>query len=186
MYYYCRSVSPATKEDTNLQLYSLQKAAKNWNDLADSIEKQGVDDVYQIKERLVFILSCFGLSLVQLLGQNSPYPDKNMVDAPGKLLSNIIRGKVDQNTSRCLNKKFAEFLQYYDSLRHFGLNKHSTIDQLTVEKLDQFRRMTIKIWDVVIAIFKEDKNNDIQICSVVEAEDIFFKDLTTTLKSDGA
>jgi len=179
MIYYCLRGSPATEVDTNLQLYSLQKAADNWNDLIDAIEKQGNDDIYQLKERLVFILSCFGLSLVQLLGQNFPSPD----DDPLTLLGNIlVKNKVDRNTRNYLNSMFKEFLPYYDALRHFGMNKdeqnYSTINQLTVQKLDQFRRMTIKIWDVVIAIFKKDDKNNIETSSV--ARDIIFKDLTRT------
>lgn len=169
IYYYCRCSSPATPEDTNLQLYSLRKSADNWNNLVDSIEKQGVADVAELKEKLAFILNSLGLSLGQLLGQNFSSSDEKRVDDLKILFKNFLdRTNVDKNVRSHLTSVFNKFLPYYDSLRHFGLIKHSIIDQLTVEKLDQFRRMTINIWDVVITFAKENDKNYIGISSVTE------------------
>ena len=129
----------------------------------------------------MFILSCLGLSLTQLIGQNVPSPDKNRMDHPGNLLGNILaRSHVDQKTRRYLNRTFQDFLRYYGSLRHFGKNRNEqnyrTIDQLTIQELDRFRRMTIEIWDVVLAMFKDDDENDLyEIRSVAEV--VLFKDL---------
>lgn len=183
MSYYCRRLSPASEVDTNLQLYSLQQAAEAWNDLLNSIAwREGVDRVDHLKERLVFILSCLGLSLTQLLGQNVPSPDKNKMGPPGNLLGNILAcSHVDQKTRHYLNGTFQDFLRYYGSLRHFGKNRNEqhyrTIDKLTIQELDRFRRMTIEIWDVVIAIFKDDDENDLyEIRSVAEV--VLFKDLS--------
>ncbi len=44
-------------DETNLQVYSLHQAAKNWNELIDEIEQVGIDNVSDLKEKLVFILS---------------------------------------------------------------------------------------------------------------------------------
>jgi hypothetical protein len=183
MIYYCRLGSPATEVDTNLQLYSLQKAAENWNDLVKSIEMQGLDHVYQLKERLVFILSCFGLSLGQLLGQNFPSPDKKWMDQPGSLLGNTLtRSHIDQQKRRYLNRTFHDFLQYYDSLRHFGKNmnekNYRTIDKLTIQEIDRFRRMTIEIWDIVIAM------NDIEEIRSI-ADIVLFNDLAEQSHFEG-
>jgi hypothetical protein len=181
--YYCYIDSPATEIDTNLQLYSLQQAAKHWNDLIDSVEKQGFNNIHRLREKLAFILSCFGLSLIQLLGQNAPSLDKERMDSPMKLLENILgRNNVDQETKKKLANTFSEFLEYYNSLRHFGLNKdeknYITIDQLTIEKLDSFRHMTINIWDIIISMFKKDKENKIALSSITD--DIIFNDLKST------
>lgn len=182
MPYYCHRLSPASEVDTNLQLYSLQQAAKSWNDLANTIAWQkGLDRVDHLKERLVFIMSCFGLSLTQLLGQNVPSHDKDKMDKPGKLLGHILAcSHVDRKTRHNFNGTFQDFLRYYGALRHFGENSNEQnyriIDQLTIQELDRFRRMTIEIWDVVIAIFKDDDNNKLDEISSI-AEVVIFEDL---------
>ena len=81
MSYYCRIDSAG--EETNLQLYSLKQAEKCWNGLVDDIKDVGENNVPDLKEKLVFILNCFGLSLCQLLGQNWPTPTKTEMDSPG-------------------------------------------------------------------------------------------------------
>jgi hypothetical protein len=174
MPYYCYLDSSSRVDSTNLQLYSLQQAANSWNDLIEAIEKSGVDEVDYLKERLAFILSCFGLSLSQLLGQNSPSPNKDKMEEPSVLLGSLLANShVDRTTQRRLNSAFRDFLSYYGAVRHFGKNKYEqnyrTIDQLTVQELDRFRRMTIEIWDIVIAIYKQDNNNDLdEIRSISE------------------
>lgn len=169
IYYYCRCSSPATPEDTNLQLYSLRKSADEWNNLVDSIEKHGIADIDELKEKLVFILNCLGLSLGQLLGQNFSSSDKKRVDDLKILLKNFLdKTNVDKNVINHLTTVFDDFLMYYDSLRHFGLVKHPTIDKLNIAQLDQFLSMTINIWDMVIKFAKEDDENEIGINSVTE------------------
>lgn len=165
MRYYCRRDSAGSPLNTNLQLYSLKKAQKDWNDLVKLSAAQGLNGVQDLTERLAFIVNCLGLSLLQLLGQNSPSPDKDKMDQPGNLLSNILAdSRVDQATRHYLNRKFHEFLPYYDSVRHFGRNKddkhYQNIDRLTPQELDGFCRMTLKIWDTVIDIERaHDQNN---------------------------
>lgn len=167
---------------TNLQLYSLQKAADDWNKLVDLIADHGIDPFDHPTERLVFILSCLGLSLSQLLGQNCPSPDKDKMDPLGVLLSNILKqAGIDRTSQHRLNSIFAEFLSYYGAVRHFGKNKnrqnYCRVDELTPRILDRFRRMTIEIWDIVIAMYREDPKNDIDddfrsILDVVKFKDL--------------
>jgi hypothetical protein len=138
--YYCRRESEGSALSTNLQLYSLREAAKGWNDLVETITLRGLGGVDELKERLVFILVCLGLSLSQLLGQNSPFPDRDRMDQPGALLSNILaRSHVDRTTRRRLYSTFQDFLSYYDSVRHFGRDRdeknYRTIDRLTIEEM---------------------------------------------------
>ena len=180
--YYCHSSSPSTEFDTNLQLYSLRKAADEWNNLVKLIDV--LDRGHQL-ERFTFILNCLGLSLLQLMGQNSPSPDKNKIGGPEKLLNTLLAKKdIDRNTRHYLKNEFKDFLKCYNSLRHFGLNKeeknYRTIDLLTMEKIDQFCLMTIKIWDIVIKKFKEKDRNRIEISSVAEV--VRFADYNRLLK----
>jgi len=119
------------------------------------------------KERMVFILSCLGLSLSQLLGQNCPSPDKEWIDAPGDLLCRILGASdIEQTKHTRLTQRFQEFLEYYDAVRHFGLNrdgtKHAKVDSLTFEKMSNFKDLAIEIWDTMIVIFKADPNNDLE------------------------
>lgn len=178
MRYYCHLDSPPSVDKTNLQLYSLQQAAGSWNELIDTLSDPTIE---HNTERLAFILSCLGLSLSQLLGQNCPFPEKQKIDQPGVLLGALLkRASIDRTKRRHLNTTFKSFLTYYGAVRHFGKVESEANfrkdDQLTLEKLDQFRQMTIDIWDVVIAIFRKDKENELDefrsISEVVEFDKI--------------
>jgi hypothetical protein len=146
----------------------LQQAARCWNELIDDmIAYSAIDTVPEYRERLAFILSCFGLSLSQLLGQNCPSPAKERMDKPGNLLSVVLnRASVDKTKKQRLNRTFHDLLSYYGAVRHFGTNKgaenYRKLDRLTVEQLDRFRRMAVEIWDLVIAMYRNNKENDIE------------------------
>ena len=90
MWLYCYLDSSGNIERTNLQLYSLKKAAESWNDLARVSSYPDKSEIEDFKERLVFIVNCFGLSLSQLLGQNWPSENQERIDNPDVLLSNIL------------------------------------------------------------------------------------------------
>jgi hypothetical protein len=180
MPYYCRIYSAGSMPDTNLQLYSLQEAAKGWNELVKEVTTRGNAGVDNLTGKAAFVLSCLGLSLSQLLGQNSPSSDNDKIDEPNDLLNSIlVRGDVDRSTRRRLNREFQEFLPYYDTVRHFGKNrdekKYRTIEKLTMQELDRFRRMTIEIWDVIIGIYQKDNQDDFKgfrsICEFVWFDD---------------
>jgi hypothetical protein len=166
MHYFCHLDSSGDLEHTNLQLFSLKEAADAWNELIDAISDRDREGVDHLHERLSFIVSCFGLSLSQLIGQNCPSPDKEKMDQPGDLLSNLLnRTSADRTTRRLLNSTFRDFLKYYGTIRHFGRNKndknYKMVEKLTISELDRFRKMTIQIWDLVIGIYRQDKENDI-------------------------
>jgi hypothetical protein len=135
-YYFLDSGGPYT----NLQLFSLQRAADDWNKLADMIAKDEFEVDYP-KERLVFILSSLGLSLSQLLGQNCPSPEKEKMDQPDVLFRKLLkRASIDRTKRQRLEKAFGQFLIFYAAVRHFGGNKdnrhYRTIDALTLSKLE--------------------------------------------------
>ncbi|MDI6722045.1 MAG: hypothetical protein QMD97_00685 [Candidatus Aenigmarchaeota archaeon] len=181
MRYYCHCSSPTTIEDTNLQLYSLEQAARNWNELAALIkENDEVNSIPHCRERIFFILCCFSLSLIQLLGQNSPYKRKR-VDDPIPLLHAVLNDcNVERDIKKRLGKTFDSFIEYYDAVRHFGESigekKYQIVDKLTLRELDKFRIMTIEIWDIIIAKYKKDEKNDLnEIRSVTDLVD--FEDM---------
>ena len=166
MTYYCYLDSEFKIESTNLQLYSLRKAANEWNDLINLFNENEAEGVDNLKERLAFIINCFGLSLSQLMGQNSPSPDKEKMDQPGDLFSNLLnRTGADRMTKKRLNIAFRDFLTYYSAIRHFGKVKndknYKSLDKLTVAKLDGFRKMTIEMWDLIIEVHRKNKINKI-------------------------
>ena len=178
---YCIAGSPSIEfqceNDINLQLYSLQKAAENWNELIYSIKQRTQSgDVNLRKEKLVFVLNCLGISLSQLLGQNSPSPDNVRIDDPRKALRKILsENKIDGEKRDLILDQFAEFVKYYDTGRHFGLNKdrqkYRIIDQLTLEKLDHFRCTAITICDIINKLFENGKNKSV-------SELVYFADLS--------
>ncbi len=162
MTYYCHLDSANNIENTNLQLFSLRKAASEWNDLTYLVKERGIKKVDDLKERLVFITNCFGLSLSQLIGQNSPSINKNRMESPGKLFPNLLKeADLDNITKEKVQSDFNDFLKYYDAIRHFGKVKHKSIDELNFAKLKYFKNMTIEIWDIIISIFRKDHKNKI-------------------------
>ncbi len=177
MRYYCHLDSSLNFEDTNLQLYSLKKAADEWNELINKINEVGIENVDFLKERLTFITSCLGLSLSQLIGQNSTSLNKDWTEPPSKLFPILIKGiDVKDVTKAKLEKVFANFLIYYNAIRHFGESKYKSVDELTLSKLDCFRSMTIEIWDLVISTYRLKKENEIDEFSSI-SEVVYFEDI---------
>ena len=183
MHYYCHCFSPTTFHDTNLQLYSLKQAAENWNALVEEIKKhEDINDIPHYRERHVFILNCFGLSLMQLLGQNSPYKRKK-VDKAKPLFHAVLKDcHVEEDVRKRLGKTFDNFIMFYNAIRHFGEsigNQHyEIVDKLTLQELDEFRILTVKIWDIIIAKYKKDDRNELnEIRSVTDLVD--FDDMSS-------
>jgi len=171
--YHAFLYSPSGIGNTNLQLYSLQKAAEGWNELVERIKNSGRNNVDHYQERLSFIVCTLGLSLFQLIGQNHPMPDQEKMGKPHEMLSKLLnQTNADRTTCRRLKNGFKKFLKYYDAIRHFGRNKddenYRTVDCLTIEKLNSFREMTIEIWDFVIDMYRQCQSFSIEISSVSE------------------
>ena len=171
VYYYLESYGV----ETNLQLYSLKQAAAYWNDLLNQIDSTGEESVIDLKERIVFVLSALGLSLTQLLGQNWSVPDKDKIDNPGELLGLILKcSHLDRAKKNRLKKGFADLLNYYGVVRHFGRNKdlknYQYIDDLSVEKLKSFIELTLDIWDAVINIQRGKDGNELDQWDIVRSK----------------
>jgi hypothetical protein len=157
--------------DTNLQLYAIRQAAREWKNLCALRRRHGKNQVPEEKERLVFVLVCLGLSLSQLLGQQSSA--KNL-PPPKKLLDEVLSGSSVNETERCqLRDKFADLVTYYDASRHFGKSKHSIIDRLTFDKVDKFVDTTLEVWNLVITRYRSDRRHNIdEYFSIAEEVDL--------------
>jgi hypothetical protein len=167
--YYCRLESPPDAVSTNLQLFSLNQAAKYWDDLIVLDANAGIQNVEDGSERIAFTLTCLGLSLSQLLGQNSPSPETDKIKSPAQLLGVLLRkALIDPTRRKLLNSTFIDFLSYYDAARHIGKTKdekqYRRLDELTLSELDRFRQMTLEIWDVILAM----PGNEIDFKSISE------------------
>jgi len=163
MKYFCHLDSTFSISATNLQLYSLKKASEEWNDLVHYINENGSENLECYAERLVFITNCFGLSISQIIGQNYSSAENERIESPSNLFQVFLNdSKLDVSEKEKLNNLFSDFLIYYDALRHFGKAKYNTIDSLTLNKLDSFRKMTMRIWDIVISNFRQNEANEIE------------------------
>ncbi len=164
-------------EHTNLQLYSLKQAAKSWNELIIEIDGTDETEIEDITERLVFIVNCLGLSLSQLLGQNWPSENQKKMDDPGDLLSNILNAShIPRDEKKRLNRGFREISRVYGAIRHFGRVKdnenYRLIEGLNLSTVDRFRKISIDLWDAVIAVYRSYDLNEIEdfrsIADIVE------------------
>ncbi|HET6159749.1 MAG TPA: hypothetical protein VFE34_15490 [Dongiaceae bacterium] len=165
MAYYCLRGSSGV-DTTNLQLFSLERAAADWNELTEVLADYGEESVSELQERLTFVVSSLGLSISQLLGQNTPSPNKEKIDQPRELLDMILKQPpIDRTERRRLTSAFGEFIDYYDAVRHFGRSKddqkHRILDQLSYDKVKRFCQMTIDIWDAVLLIYRQDPDSDL-------------------------
>lgn len=161
--------------ETNLQLYSLKQAAQYWNALVTEIDASGEESIPDLTERTVFILSCLGLSLAQLLGQNWPLPDEERNDTPAELLGLVLKcSHLDRTEIKRLNKGFADLLDSYGAIRHFGENKglanYQAVDDLSVGRLRGFVKLTLDIWDTVIQIQAGNDVNDLEEWTSIRAK----------------
>lgn len=144
---------------TNLQLFSLKKAYDEWLSLSSDYEKYG-EKTERLKEKLVFILSCLGISLSQLLGQNAVIIKKK-IDCPRELLAAFLdESRYDYNKKKLLKGKFNKLIEYYDTCRHFGRVKGNTkwkkVDSLSFKRIEDFMQTTLEIWNAVISHHRAD------------------------------
>lgn len=164
---FCYLDSSGDIEHSNLQLYSLKQASRCWNELVSDLSVYSDTAIKDLKERLVFILNCFGLSLSQLLGQNWPSENQEKMDGISSLLSNILKSSyIKKEDKTRLNRGIREIRRVYGAIRHFGKvqdNKnYGIVDGLDLKDLERYRKITIDIWDTVIAIQRSLDLNEIE------------------------
>jgi hypothetical protein len=181
MRYFCHLDSAGNIEDTNLQLFSLIKAAEEWNEIISIMQKDEITGINNLIERLSFIVTCFGLSLSQLMGQNCSSPNDQELNQPDILLSNLLNSATtDRIKKNRLKSMFRDFLVYYGAIRHFGKtkdnNKYLTLEKLTLSEVNRFKKMTIEIWDLIIDMHRKDKEHDLEEIPSI-GEIVHFKEL---------
>lgn len=187
---FCYLDSSGDIDHTNLQLYSLRQAARCWNELAEELSAYGEEGVEQIKERLVFIVNCLGLSLSQLLGQNWSSKDQKKMDEPGNLLSNILNSSHVKKVDKArLNKGFQDIFRVYGAIRHFGEVKddenYRIVHELNLSVLKRYKRITVDLWDIVIAIQRSHDLNEIEDFGSI-ADQVVFEELPEKIAGEEA
>ena len=155
--------------DTNLQLYSLKQAKLHWTALQSDLA--GGTGVEHFHERCVFVICTIGLSVSQLLGQNNPAPDER-VPSPKRIFDSLVdRHALDPG----LKPKFQEFIDTYDHCRHFGLtndgSRHWQVSQVTLEKTRDLYEFGLSVWDIVIAVFRQDPQNQLDDLDLTVVQD---------------
>ena len=148
-------------EDTNLQLYSFRQAKKYWRGLEKDYAEYG-EFTENFKERIVFILANLGLSISQLLGQNIPTPGEK-VPYPITIFNEFIdHHGLDIN----LKEEFAQFNYFYNGCRHFGKTTggegYQKIDQMTYQVAKDCYEFGIKVWRIVINVYRQEKGTDLE------------------------
>lgn len=142
--YYCYRESWGSK--TNLQLWSLLKAWEQYRELQTLHDELGES---RLRERCVVILDLLGLSLSQLLGQNTEI-DSDRVPSLFGLLDDLRRNLQSPSRAESQLSKYArEFVKDYDSCRHFGKKKHARIDKIDLEKITQYVEFTLWVWQII-------------------------------------
>ena len=160
--YYHRS-SPGM--GTNLQLYSLRQAWKCWQDLCSQKHQLGEG---KIRERCVHAVVLLGLSLSQLLGQNTALTSDS-IPSPNKLLPVFLdETDISDIKKESLNSRFREFMDVYDACRHFGPPKYQKLDNLDLKTTESFFNLTIEIWDIVIGHFEVGQGIFKSICEILD------------------
>ena len=159
---YCHSDS-ALGYATNLQLYSLRQAYKNWKYLN---ENKGLSDS-KILEICAFITATLGLSLSQLLGQNYPGPyEEKRNPSPKKLFDKVMPVYIgDAAVMKDLKNRFEELIDLYDASRHFGIDsdkyRHSQVGEINIQKVNELLNTTFEIWDLIILSKKNERNSEL-------------------------
>jgi hypothetical protein len=155
-YYYIDS----NGEHTNLQLYSLKQAKKYWESIEADVATGG--PVQDLHERCVFVINVVGPSVSQLLGQNNPEPN-DRVPSPAMIFNALVD---KHGLAECVKDQFRDFIDAYDGCRHFGITsdqrRYAEVSQLTYQRADELFRFALKVWEMVIAIYRKDRSNELE------------------------
>lgn len=146
---FCHVSSEDPMYSSNLQLYSLRQAFRHWREF--QTERDALREP-QIRERLVFITATVGLSLSQLLGQNTEH-DGERVATPKPLFDQLL------GEAHPLGEEFRGFIDIYDNCRHFGRPKYETVAALTEDQCRRFLDLAVELWDVIVRKYI-DENQD--------------------------
>jgi len=154
---------------TNLQLHALRQAWRLWEELRSKKDALGLS---RMRERCVVIVDLLGLSLSQLLGQNlsssSEWRVPFLKDLWGRF-KDVAR--IPNKCQTEIDKKFQDFMAFYDDCRHFGISKHEKINKLTAEATAGYIELALDIWDAVCDHFRADDNAALEFHSVREILD---------------
>jgi len=149
---------------TNLQLYSLRQAWRCWQDLSSKKDQLGEG---KIRERCVVTVVLLGISMSQLLGQNTPLTS-DTIPPPRRLLQKFLDQTAISNAQKeNVIDRFGNFMDMYDDCRHFGPPKHQKLDSLDLKATESFVDLTIEIWDIVLGHFEVGQGIFKSICEIL-------------------
>lgn len=170
---------------TNLQLFSLCQAAH----VLDRIREYRADPPAEladepdfleskIKEACIFVISCLGLSLTQVLGQNSPDGAKPKIPGARRMLSDFLASTeaIALPEKDLISAKAKDFFDIYDACRHFGISKHPEVANVNIEATERYMQFVKTIWNALI----RDRLNDceeVDISSIDEVMSGYWQDL---------
>lgn len=150
---------------SNLQIYSLRQAWRCWQNL--SSKKDRLDEG-KIRERCVLTVVLLGLSLSQLLGQNTPLNSKS-IPPPSKLLPGFLdKTAISDTQKKSLLTRFDNFMDVCNDCRHFGPPKHQKLNNLDFKATESFVNLTIEIWDIVLGHFEVGQGIFKSICEILD------------------
>ena len=165
--YFHLDTAAVNGEDTNLQLYSLRKARRNWAKLVRDYAEYG-DDTDYLRERCVFVLATLGLSISQLLGQNDP-----SVGADVRYPIQIFNAFVDAHgLDADLKRQFERFNYFYNGCRHFGKTTtgkgYKRIEEVTFPVARECYEFGLTVWRTVIGVYRDEVGNELDDLDVDE------------------
>lgn len=162
-YFFIRQTGGDSK--SNLQLFSLIQAERYWLK-AQEIYGKNEKDTPKLIEYYAFIISCIGLSLTQLLGQNYSGQNKR-IPSPVDLFKHVLENakNMPEKAYKDLDAAFKDLIETYDKCRHFGVAEggkpHRIVAQLTLMKTSAYMQTTYKVWDAVIAVFAANPKSEL-------------------------
>lgn len=159
---------------TNLQLFSLGQACdlltklkKFVDETADALE-EGEREA-KVLEVCVFIVTCLGLSITQLLGQNWRGGEPKVPHT--KCLLKLFLQEtnvIDEGNKADLERAFSDFIDTYDDCRHFGAPKHDRVATLDLRSTEQYMLLVKDIWNLVI----RDRSRDDRELEIESIDDV--------------
>lgn len=154
--------------ETNLQLYSLFRAWKDWQKLKENAP----DGPGRVREQCAFIVNNLALSLAQLLGQNVP-SEGERVDEPPKLLRRFLEdAALGRATVERISRGADELWTFYNVIHHFGQTpnrtKHERVSTLDAPKTQTLVELTIEVWNLVIQRARQQRAEIDDFDSVVD------------------
>ncbi len=132
---------------SNLQLSFWRAAVAKFRQI--ELNEPGHYDADDFIDNAAIVVVLAGTSLSQLVGQNVA-AEGERVPSPQQAIKDLANRS--HRPYERVEQRLAWFLELYDSLRHFGRPKHSTVESLDEESLCESMNLVQDIWRMVLEI----------------------------------